>query len=108
MVGQRPLLLRALHKHRDRRPNALIDEYHEYLVLIPKENGAAAAGHTHGTDLNFDDGLTHLLLLCGARLYLFLHCVLVRGFRDLAPMIRRVRPVKTCVAWSASELPLLK
>ena len=103
-MGERSLLFRALHEHRDRRSNALIDEHHEYLVLIPKENCAAAAGHTYGTDLNFDNGLTHLLLLCGARLYLFLHCVLVRGFRDLSPMIRRVRPVTTGVTWSASEL----
>ena len=61
-MGQGPLLLSALHKHRDRRSNTLIDEHYEYLVA--KENCAAAAGRTHGTDLNFDNGLTHLLRAC--------------------------------------------
>jgi hypothetical protein len=62
-VGKRSLLLRALHEHRDRRPNALIDEHHEYLVLVAKENCAAAAGRSHGADLNFDNGLTHIASL---------------------------------------------
>ena len=57
--GQRSLLLCPLHKHCDRRSNALIDEHHEYLVLVAKENCVAAAGRNHGTDLNFDNGLTH-------------------------------------------------
>jgi hypothetical protein len=51
--------LRALHKHRDRPSNALIDEHHEYLILVAKENCATAAGRSHGTDLNFDNGFTH-------------------------------------------------
>ena len=38
-MGERPLLLRALHEHRDRRPNALIDEDHESLFLVAKKNG---------------------------------------------------------------------
>jgi hypothetical protein len=42
-MGQGSLLLRALHEHRNRRPNALIDEHHENLVLVAKENRAAAA-----------------------------------------------------------------
>jgi hypothetical protein len=46
--------LRALHEHRDRRPNALIDEDHESLVLVTKKNGEATAGRSHGTDLHFD------------------------------------------------------
>ena len=58
-MGERSLLLRALHEHRDRRPNALIDEHHEYLVLVAKENCAAAAGRSYGTDVHFDNGLTH-------------------------------------------------
>ena len=58
-MGEGSLLLRALHEHRDRRPNALIDEHHEYLVLVAKENCAAAAGRSHGANLNFDNGLTH-------------------------------------------------
>jgi hypothetical protein len=48
-----------LHKHRDRRSNALINEHYEYLVLVAKEDCIAAAGTSDGTDLNFDDGLTH-------------------------------------------------
>src|ERR1700676_1380744 len=58
-MGERPLLLRALHEHRDRRPNALIDEDNESLVLVAKKNGEAAACRSYGTDLHFDNGLTH-------------------------------------------------
>lgn len=58
-MGQRPLLLRALHEHRDRRPNALIDEDHKGLVLVTKKNGKATAGRSYGTDLHFDNGFTH-------------------------------------------------
>ena len=57
-MSQRPLLLRALLKHRDRRSNALINEHHEYLILVTKENCATAAGRSHGADLNFDNGST--------------------------------------------------
>jgi hypothetical protein len=59
IVGERPFLLHALDEHRDRRPYALIDEDHESLVLIAKKNGEAAAGRSYGTDLHFDNGLTH-------------------------------------------------
>src|SRR4029077_6407900 len=62
-MGERSLLFRALHEHRDRRSNALIDEHHESLVLVAKKNRAAAAGHSHGADLHFDNGLTHIILL---------------------------------------------
>jgi hypothetical protein len=48
-----------LYEHPDRRSNALIDEHHEYFVLVAKENREAAAGRSHGADLNFDNGLTH-------------------------------------------------
>src|SRR3984893_3258698 len=58
-MGERSLLFRALHEHRDRRADALIDEHHEYFVLVAKENCAAAAGRSHGANLNFDNGLTH-------------------------------------------------
>src|SRR5580704_12251393 len=58
-MGERSLLFRALLEHRDRRPNALIDDHHEYLVLVAKENCAAAAGCSHAADLHFDNGLTH-------------------------------------------------
>ena len=58
-MGERPLLLRALHEHSDRRPNALIDEDHESLSLVAKKDGDAAAGRSYGTDLHFDNGLTH-------------------------------------------------
>ena len=58
-MGERSLLLRALHEHRDRRSNALIDEHHEYLVLVAKENCAAAAGRSYRTDVHFDNGFTH-------------------------------------------------
>jgi len=58
-MGEGSLLLRALHEHRDRRPNALIDEHHENLVLVAKENRAAAARSGYGADLHFDNGLTH-------------------------------------------------
>src|SRR6202022_4591325 len=58
-MGERSLLFRALHEHRDRHSNALIDEHHEYLVLVAKENCAATAGRSHGADPHFDNGLTH-------------------------------------------------
>jgi hypothetical protein len=48
-----------LHEQSDRRSDALIDEHNEYLVLVAKENGEAAAGRTYGTDVYFDNGLTH-------------------------------------------------
>src|SRR3979411_1238669 len=47
IVGERSLLLHALHEHRDRRSNALIDEHHEYLILVAKENCAAATDRSH-------------------------------------------------------------
>jgi hypothetical protein len=59
-VGERPLLLRALHEHRDRRPNTLINANHENLSLVAKKNRAAAARGSHAADLHFDDGLTHI------------------------------------------------
>jgi hypothetical protein len=58
-MGEGSLLLRALHEHRDRRSDVLIDEHHEYLVLVAKENCEAAAGRSHGANLNFNNGLTH-------------------------------------------------
>ena len=45
----------------DRRSNSLIDEHHEYLVLVAKKNRAAAAGRSHGADLHFDNGLVTCL-----------------------------------------------
>jgi hypothetical protein len=48
-----------LHEHRDRRPNAVIHEDHESLFLVAKKNGEAAAGRSYGTDVHFDNGLTH-------------------------------------------------
>jgi hypothetical protein len=50
-MGKRPLLLRTLHEHRDRRPNALIDEDHESLVLVTKKNGEAKSQLRHGSAL---------------------------------------------------------
>src|SRR6266436_2467313 len=58
-MGERSLLVRALLEHRDRRPNALINQYHENLVLVAKKNRAAAAGRSEAADLHFDNGLTH-------------------------------------------------
>jgi hypothetical protein len=58
-VGEWPFRWRVLHEHRDRRADALIDEHHEYLVLVAKENCAAAAGRSQRANLNFDNGLTH-------------------------------------------------
>src|SRR5208337_2321419 len=34
---ERSLLLRALHEHRDRRPDALIDEHHETFSSLPRK-----------------------------------------------------------------------
>ena len=59
IMGEWPFLLRALHEHRDRRSDALINEQHEYLFLVAKENCPAAAGRSHGPNLNFNNGLTH-------------------------------------------------
>src|SRR5258706_1649549 len=58
-MGERSLLLRALLEHRDRRPNALINEHHENLVLVAKKNRVAAARRSEAADLHFDNGLTH-------------------------------------------------
>jgi len=41
-MGERSLLLGALLEHRDRRPNALINENHESFFLVAKKNRAAA------------------------------------------------------------------
>src|SRR5580700_3942525 len=41
-------------------PNALIDEHHENLVLVAKENRATAAHRGYGADLHFDNGFTHI------------------------------------------------
>ena len=59
IMGERSLLSRALLEHRDRRPNTLLNENHENLVLVAKKNGAAAAGRSHSSHLHLDDGLTH-------------------------------------------------
>src|SRR5260370_24048466 len=58
-MGEGSLLLCALHEHRDRRPNTMIDVYHENLVLVAKENRAAAARRGHSADLHFDNGFAH-------------------------------------------------
>jgi hypothetical protein len=58
-MGERSLLLRALLEHRDRRPNALINENHESFFLVAKKNRAAAARRSQAADLHFDNGLTH-------------------------------------------------
>jgi hypothetical protein len=52
--------LRALHEHRDRRPNVLIDKHHENLVLVAKEDRAATAHRGYGADLHFDNRFTHI------------------------------------------------
>jgi hypothetical protein len=59
VMGEGSLLLCALHEHRDRRPNAMIDVHHENLVLVAKENRAAATRRGYSADLHFDNGLTH-------------------------------------------------
>jgi hypothetical protein len=59
-MGQGSLLLRPLHEHRDRRPNALVDERHKNLVLVAKENHAALAHRGDGADLHFNNGFTHI------------------------------------------------
>ena len=43
IIRQRSLPLRALHKHRNRYPDTLIDVDHENFFLIAKENRDAAA-----------------------------------------------------------------
>src|SRR5260370_39953363 len=58
-MGERSLLVRALLEHRDRRPNALLNEHHENLVRVAKKTRAAAAGRSEAADLHFDNGLTH-------------------------------------------------
>ena len=40
-------------------PNALIDEDDECLFLTAKKNGEAAAGRSYGTNVHFDNWLTH-------------------------------------------------
>ena len=45
-MRQRSLPLRALHKHRNRHPDTLIDVDHENFFLIAKKNRAAATART--------------------------------------------------------------
>jgi hypothetical protein len=52
--------LRALHKHRNRYPDTLIDVDHENFFLIAKKNRDAGAGRRHCADLYFDNRLTHV------------------------------------------------
>ena len=59
IVGERPFLLLALHEHRDRRPNALIDEDDESLFLVARETAKAVPARSYGTDVHFDNRLTH-------------------------------------------------
>jgi hypothetical protein len=61
-MGERSLLFRALHEHRDRRSNALIDEHHEYLVLVAKKNRAAAASRSMARTCTSTTGLLILLV----------------------------------------------
>jgi hypothetical protein len=49
-----------LHEHRDRRPNALIDEHHKNLVPVAKENRASSAHLDYGADLHFNNEFTHI------------------------------------------------
>ena len=58
-MSERSHLLRALLEHRDRRPNALINENHENRFLVAKKNRAADARRNEAADLHFDNGLTH-------------------------------------------------
>jgi hypothetical protein len=60
IMGEGSLLLRSLHEHRDCHPNALIDEHHENLILVAKEDRGAAAHSGHGADLHFDNRFTHI------------------------------------------------
>jgi hypothetical protein len=57
---RKTLLLRAFHEHRARLPNALIDKHHENLVLVAKEDRAAAAHRGYGADLHFDNRFTYI------------------------------------------------
>ena len=63
-----------------------------------RPNGCFTRITTHATSSN--SGRTD----CKCH-YLFLHRVLVRGFRRF---VQRVRPMTTGVMWSVRELPLLK
>jgi hypothetical protein len=54
--------LPALHEHRDRRPNVLIDQHHENFVLVAKESHATGARRGYGEDLHFDNGFTHIAI----------------------------------------------
>ena len=77
-MGERPFRWRVLHEHRDRRADALIDEHHEYLVLVAKENCAAAAGRSQSANLHFDNGLTHtasLAIRLHAKIRIAIHIV---------------------------------
>jgi hypothetical protein len=55
--------LRALHKHRNRYPDTLIDVDHENFFLIAKKNRDAAASRRHCADLYFDNRLAHVASL---------------------------------------------
>jgi hypothetical protein len=102
-VGERSLLFHALHEHRDRYSNALIDEHHEYLVLVAKENCAAAGGLCHGADPNFDNCLTHTCMSEAIRLYAKI-LVAARIVADPTPVSRvleqpDVSPDLLLVSW---------
>jgi hypothetical protein len=55
--SDRSLLQRALHEFRDRHPIALIDEHHNYRVLVAKDYCPTAADRSQGADPNVDNGL---------------------------------------------------
>jgi hypothetical protein len=45
----RNIRVRALHEHRARRPNALINEDHEKIVLVAKENAQPLTALRHAS-----------------------------------------------------------
>src|SRR5262245_60282726 len=62
-MRQRSFPLRALHKHRNRHPDTLIDVDHDNFFLIAKKNRDAAACRRHCADLYFDNRLAHVASL---------------------------------------------
>src|SRR6516225_11077552 len=92
-MRERPLPLRALHKHRNRHPDTLIDVDHDNFFLIAKKNRDAAAARRYGADLYFDNRLAHVASL-GSHV--------ASGYRILQAGQNRVdgssSPVSKCVA----------
>ena len=59
VVGERPVLLHAVHCHRDGVTHGVVDVDDEVLLVVAEKDGAAVGGGHHTFDGDFDDILLH-------------------------------------------------